>query len=113
MHVYTVALSTHTTEASDTEAGVFHNQNSTAVDNIMNEVEQCLDLSSTSFNPINNNQEDNLNVLDDDKELDTLTSWSIAVGEIEWCKTNRDNDRLCMCGFTYDFISQSLKRKPT
>ncbi|CAF1662226.1 unnamed protein product, partial [Didymodactylos carnosus] len=43
-------------------------------------------------------------------QLDTLTSWLVAIGEIESCETNSGSDRLCMCGFTYDFMSQSVKK---
>ena len=87
-----------------------YHQNSYDVDCIMNGAEQRLDLPTTSYNSDNNNPDDDLCALDDSKELDTLTSWSVAVGEIEWCKTNRGNDRICMCGFSYDFMSQSVKK---
>ncbi|CAF0848187.1 unnamed protein product [Didymodactylos carnosus] len=46
---------------------------------------------------------------DSETKLDTMTTWSIIVGGIDWCKTNRGNDRMCMGGYTYDFMSQSLK----
>ena len=97
-----------TTATSLSDAELFHHQNSYEVNGIMDDVEQCLDLPSAAFNSINNNQQDNLCVLDDDKELQTLTSWAVAIGEIEWCKTSRGNDRVCMCGFTYDFMLESL-----
>jgi len=87
------------------EIELSHHQNNYHVNAITNDAKQCLDLPSTSFNSNNNNQDDDLCVLDDNKELDTLTSWPVAIGEIEWCKTNRGNDRICMCGFTYDFMS--------
>ncbi|CAM4888865.1 unnamed protein product [Rotaria socialis] len=45
----------------------------------------------------------------DEKELQEETKWSVVVDKIEWCKTSRGNDRLCMGGYTYDLISCSLK----
>jgi hypothetical protein len=86
-----------------------HHQDSYDVNGIINDADPCLDTASPSFNSINNNQQDNLCELDDNKELDALVSWPVTVDEIEWCKTNRGNDRMCMSGFTYDYTSQSLK----
>ncbi|CAF4412316.1 unnamed protein product [Rotaria sp. Silwood2] len=83
------------TPTSLSEIELSHHQNNYHVNAITNDAEQCLDLPSTSFNSNNSNQDDDLCELDDDKELDTLTSWPVAIGEIEWCKTNRGNDRLC------------------
>jgi len=58
-------------------------------------------------------QQDNLFEADDsDKDVE-IKSWPIIVEDIQWCKTNRGNDRVCMTGFTYDYISISLKKKPS
>lgn len=58
-------------------------------------------------------QQDNLFEADDsDKDVE-IKSWPIIVEDIQWCKTNRGNDRVCMAGFTYDYISISLKKKPS
>ncbi|CAF1076425.1 unnamed protein product, partial [Didymodactylos carnosus] len=46
----------------------------------------------------------------DDEELDTRAAWPIIVDEIQWCKTNRGNDHICMGGYTYDSFSQSLQK---
>ena len=83
-----------TTPVSVSEKELSHHQNSCDVNDIINDAERRLDLLPTSFNSITNNQQDNLCLLDDDEEFDTLTSWPVTVGEIEWCKTNRGNDRL-------------------
>jgi hypothetical protein len=74
-----------------------------------NDNDQCIDPQSMKFSQIENYQQDE-SFDSDEKELDTITSWPITIGDIEWCKTNRGNDRMCMCGYKYDFMSQSLKK---
>jgi hypothetical protein len=78
---------------------------------IDNNVEQSADLPPASIDS-NNSINSNIDLcsMDDDNQLDTVTSWPAEIGEIEWCKTSRGNDRICMCGFTYDFMSESAKK---
>ncbi|CAF5094549.1 unnamed protein product, partial [Rotaria sp. Silwood1] len=66
---------------------LFHQNNNDVVginDAIdINGANQCINLPSTKFNQINNNQDDKSCNLDDDKELGIIVSWPIIVGEIE------------------------------
>ena len=73
------------------------------------DLDSCPDPSS-NLNLTNNVQQDNFGENDDIEDSETATSWPIAIGDIQWCKTNRGNDRMCMGGFTYDYMSQSLKK---
>lgn len=54
-------------------------------------------------------RENQLDDLDCSQSLDEKTTWATIIGDIQWCKTNRGNDRLCMAGYTYDFMSSSMK----
>lgn len=47
--------------------------------------------------------------LDESQGSDISKDWPIQIDEIQWCKTTRGNDRLCMGGYTYDLMSSSLK----
>jgi len=84
-------------------------------DNRYNAVDTSIDvdpyLNSFSNHDVTlNEQQDNFGEDDDGNDIETKTSWTIIVGDIQWCKTNRGNDRMCMAGFTYDYMSQSLKQ---
>ncbi|CAF1360767.1 unnamed protein product [Adineta ricciae] len=81
------------------ETTLYH-QDHHSINNNINNGEQNLDFLSPSIHSIYNDQHDNVCVIDDNNEFDAVTSWSVDTGEIEWCKTNRGNDRLCMCGHT-------------
>lgn len=72
-------------------------------------LDPCPDPSS-NLNLTNNVQQDHSAEFDDDEDLETAASWPIVIDDIQWCKTNRGNDRLCMGGFAYDYMSQSLKK---
>ncbi|CAF3027632.1 unnamed protein product [Rotaria sp. Silwood2] len=85
-----------------------HQNNNDVVD--VSDNGQDIGLPSIELNQINNNQQDKLCDLDGNEELDSPTAWSITVGEIQWCKTNRANDRIFMSGYSYDYMSQSLKK---
>ena len=76
----------------------------------INDNDECFNLPTMEFNQIDNNERDILRDVDDNEESYGITSWPITIGEIQWCKTNRGNDRMCMCGYSYDFMSQSLKK---
>ena len=47
--------------------------------------------------------------LDGEEASSAPTIWPIGIDEITWCKTNRGNERMCMAGHTYDFMSLSIK----
>ncbi|CAF1354279.1 unnamed protein product [Rotaria magnacalcarata] len=85
-----------------------HQNNNNVVD--VNDIDQYISLPSIELNQINNNQQDKLCNLDGNEESDSITAWPITVGEIQWCKTNRGNDRIFMSGYSYDYMSQSLKK---
>ena len=71
---------------------------------------QDIDLSSVESSRINDEPNSKQYDGDVNNQLDTCNTWPIVAEEIQWCKTNRGNDRVCMGGFTYDFTSQTLKR---
>lgn len=76
----------------------------------VNDSDHDIGLPSVELNQINNNQQDKLCDLEGNEESDSTTARSITVGEIQWCKTNRGNDRIFMSGYSYDYMSQSLKK---
>ncbi|CAF2592455.1 unnamed protein product [Rotaria sp. Silwood2] len=98
-----------TTTASSSRFELCDHQNQNDVIGI-NDSNQFISLPSMEFNQTDNNQQDQIHDVEDNDESGTKTSWPIIVGEIQWCKTNRGNDRMCMCGYTYDFMSQTLKK---
>jgi hypothetical protein len=87
---------------------IFHDQNNND-NNGTNDDDQYIDPQSMKFNQIEDHSQDE-SFRSNNEELDTKASWPITVADIEWCKTNRSNDRICMGGYTYDFMSQSLKK---
>ena len=88
----------------------FNHLQDSAGDIAENHVDQSDNVHMTKVDQMNNNLIEESCDSDNGEEFDRNKSWPIIVGEIEWCKTNRSNDRLCMCGYTYDYMSKSLKK---
>ncbi|CAF1016079.1 unnamed protein product [Didymodactylos carnosus] len=98
----TLSIITMASPSSSTPVTLFHHQDN-------NDAYQYIDSPSAKSIRIDNDQQDKSDDCDDE-ELDTMAAWPIIVDEIQWCKTNRGNDRICMGGYTYDFFSQSLQK---
>ena len=98
-----------TSPTSSSTIDLHNHENHPHLDGVIIPLDSCPDLSSDPYLS-NNEQHDDFGEHDGIGDLETITSWSIAIGDIQWCKTNRGSDRMCMGGFSYDYMSQSLKK---
>ncbi|CAF4625012.1 unnamed protein product, partial [Rotaria magnacalcarata] len=104
---------THTTTASSTSSVINVSLPTSTVKNksllVVSPSNASFPSSSLSDTLSSITEQDKPSENNDEKELEEETKWSVVVDKVEWCKTSRGNDRLCMGGYTYDLISCSLK----
>ena len=76
---------------------------------VIDEVNRVIISPRMEFIGIDDEQHERSYDSDENKECHTTKTYPITISQMEWCKTNRGNDRVCIDGYPYDFLSASVK----